>query len=65
MIKNRLREIRMKEYMLDSKQFAQMLGESNTTYSNWELGVSKPTLEKAFTIASKLNKKVDELWYLE
>lgn len=51
--------------MMESKDFAAFLGESNTTYSNWELGVSKPTLEKALFIAKKLNKKVDDIWCLE
>ena len=64
-MKNRLKEIRMREYMMDSKEFAAFLGESNTTYSNWELGVSKPTLEKSLYIANKLNRKVDDIWYLE
>jgi putative transcriptional regulator len=64
-VKNRLKEIRMKEYMMESKEFAELLGENNTTYSNWELGVSKPTLEKSLHIAKKLNKKIDDIWYLE
>jgi putative transcriptional regulator len=65
MIKNRLKEIRMKEYMMESQQFAKKLEVSNTTYSNWELGVSRPTLEKALEIANKLNRKVDDIWHLE
>lgn len=64
-IKNKLKEIRMKEYLMSGKEFADMLVISHTTYNNWELGVSKPTLDKAFEIAEKLNKKVDEIWYKE
>ncbi len=63
MLKNRLKEIRMKEYMMSSKEFSKFLSVSNTTYSNWELGVSKPTLDKAIEIAKKLNRTVDEIWY--
>lgn len=63
MLKNRLKEIRLKEYMMNSKEFSKFLSVSNTTYSNWELGVSKPTLDKAIEIANKLNKDVKEIWY--
>ena len=64
-VKNRLKEIRMREHMLSSKDFAKMLGVNYTTYSNWETGISKPTLDAAFQISQKLNKKVDEIWYSE
>lgn len=64
-LKNRLKEIRMREYMMSSKEFAKKLDVPLSTYSNWELCVSKPKLEEAFEIATKLNKKVDEIWYLE
>lgn len=65
MLKNRLKEIRMKEFMLNSSQFAKMIGINNTTYSNWELNVSKPSLDKALEIAKKLNRNVEDIWYLE
>lgn len=65
MVKNRLKEIRMREYMLEQKEFADHLGVGLTTYFNWEKGTSKPPLEKALEIANKLNKDVKEIWYLE
>ena len=65
MLKNRLKEIRMKEFMLSSSQFAKMIGINSTTYSNWELNVSKPSLDKALEIAKKLNRNVEDIWYLE
>ena len=55
----------MREHMLSSKDFAKMLVVNYTTYSNWETGISKPTLDAAFQISQKLNKKVDEIWYSE
>jgi DNA-binding XRE family transcriptional regulator len=64
-IKNRLKEIRLREYMMESQEFARLLEINHTTYSNWELGVSRPTLEKAFLVADKLNKRVDDIWHLE
>lgn len=66
MIKNRLKEIRMKEYMIDSKtEFANMLGIPIQTYIKWENNKSFPNLDLAFTIANKLNKTVIEIWYQE
>ena len=64
MIKNRLKEIRMKEYMLSQIEFCKILEIPNTTYSNWESGVSRPTLEQSFNISDKLNKKLEDIWYL-
>jgi DNA-binding XRE family transcriptional regulator len=64
-VKNNLKEIRLKEYMIDSKtEFSKMLGVDVHTYIKWEKGDSKPVLEKALEIAKKLNKNVNEIWYL-
>ena len=53
----------MKEYMLGSQEFAEKLGVPRSTYSQWENGLSNPTLIKAIEIAAKLNKRVEEIWY--
>lgn len=64
-IKNNLKEIRLKEYMMDSKtEFAKLLGVGLHTYSNWENG-TLPNLKTALDVARKLNKKVEEIWHLE
>jgi putative transcriptional regulator len=65
MINNRLKEIRMREYMMNQKDFAKYLEVSNNTLNNWESGNSCPTLETAFLIADKLNKRIDDIWRLE
>lgn len=65
MVKNKLREIRMREYLMEQKEFAAFLGVGLTTYFNWEKGTSKPPLEKAIEIANKLDKDVKDIWYLE
>lgn len=65
MIKNRLKEIRMKEYMLSQKEFIEMLGINKTTYSQWESGVSSPPLNKALEIAKILKRNIEDIWYLE
>ena len=62
-LKNKLQEIRMKEHMLGSQEIAEKLGVPRSTYSQWENGISNPTLIKAIEIAGKLNKRVEEIWY--
>ena len=64
-VQNKLKEIRMKEYMMDSKtEFANMLNVELHTYIQWESGKSSPKLEKALEVAQKLNKKVEDIWHL-
>lgn len=65
MVKNRLKEIRMKEYMMNSVEFAKFLGVPISTYSQWENGSNNPTLIKCFEIANKINKSLQEIWYFE
>jgi DNA-binding XRE family transcriptional regulator len=60
---NRLKEIRMKEYMMSMSEFASLLGEKLSTYSKWENGDSNPTLEKAIDISKKINKTIEQIWY--
>lgn len=64
-VRNKLKEIRMREYTMNQKEFAKYLNIGNTTYCSWETGASRPTLETAIEIADKLNKDVKEIWYLE
>lgn len=64
MIKNKLKEIRMKEYMIESKsEFARILNVPVQTYIKWENEESSPNLDLAFTIAKKLNRTVIDIWY--
>ncbi|MCX7903292.1 MAG: helix-turn-helix domain-containing protein [Caloramator sp.] len=65
MVKNRLKEIRMREYMMNQKEFAKLLKVDDKTYSNWEKNYSRPILEKALEIAKILNKRVEDIWFLE
>lgn len=62
---NKLKEIRMKEYLMAPGEFAKYLGIDIKTYSNWERNYSRPKLELAVLIAQKLNKKVEDIWYFE
>ncbi len=66
MVKNKLRDIRLLEYKEDNRsEFARFIGVSIKTYTGWESGVSRPNLEVALEIAKKLNRCVDDIWYLE
>lgn len=64
-VKNKLKEIRMKEYLMSQVEFAKLINVDNKTYSNWEKGISKPPLEKALEVAKILNKNIQEIWYLD
>jgi DNA-binding XRE family transcriptional regulator len=64
-IKCNLKEIRLKEYMIDSKkEFASMLKVEEHRYGAWEREESFPNLNTALIIAKKLNKKLEEVWHL-
>lgn len=62
-IKNRLKEIRMKEYMMNQKEFAEFLGIDYRQYNRYENGVV-PSLEVVLKICKKLNKNIEQVFYL-
>ncbi|HFD2050276.1 helix-turn-helix transcriptional regulator [Clostridium perfringens] len=64
-VKNKLREIRMQEFVMDTGDFARKLNVNLKTYSNWEKNRSKPSLEEALRIAKELERKVEDIWSLE
>lgn len=64
-MKNKLREIRMREYMMDQKTFAEMLGIKRSTYNTIELNKVQGNAETLLTISKALNRKVEDIWYLE
>jgi DNA-binding XRE family transcriptional regulator len=64
MIKNNLKEIRMKEYMLNKKEFAKMLDIAEQQYLRYENGITAPSLEVCLKIAKALSKKMDDIWHL-
>lgn len=65
-VKNRLKEIRMKEYMMNQKEFCeQILDINNRTYSPIERNNVQATLETAFKISKALNRKIEDIWYVD
>ena len=65
MVKNKLKEIRMREYAEDPKEFANRLEVNVKTYYVWENGAALPSSVKMLEVAKKLNKQVNEIWWLE
>lgn len=65
MMKNKLKEIRMREFLMAPGEFADKLNVNLKTYSNWEKGRSKPPLEEAIRISKILNRSVNEIWDVE
>lgn len=63
-VKNRLKEIRMKEYMMNKTEFAKMLGLNYKQYIKYENDTT-PTLETALHISNKLKRSVNDIFYLE
>jgi Predicted transcriptional regulators len=64
-VRNKLKEIRMREYAEDPKEFAKRLNVNIKTYYVWENGAVLPGSKTMFEIAKILNKKVDDIWWLE
>jgi DNA-binding XRE family transcriptional regulator len=54
-VKCKLKEIRMREFLMAPGQFAKFLDVPIQTYSGWENEHSRPTLEKDIEISNKLN----------
>ncbi|MBY6948927.1 helix-turn-helix transcriptional regulator [Clostridium botulinum] len=63
-VKNKLKEIRMKEYMMNQKEFCNLIGISQSTYSTIEANKIQGNIENILIIAKALNLKVEDIWYL-
>ncbi|MDU6337849.1 helix-turn-helix transcriptional regulator [Clostridium sporogenes] len=65
MVKNRLKEIRMREYMMNQKEFCeQILKLSVSTYNPIEQNKAQGNIETILKIAKALNRSVEEIWYM-
>ena len=60
---NNLKKIRMGEYFMNMRQFANMIGVAEQQYQRYESGKSIPSLEIAMRISDRLNKKVEDIWF--
>ncbi|MCT8976281.1 helix-turn-helix domain-containing protein [Clostridium sp. CX1] len=65
-IKNRLKEIRMREYMLNQKEFAEeILKISVFTYNPIESNKKQGNIETIFKISKALNRRIEDIWFYE
>lgn len=64
-VKNKLKEIRMREYMMNSTKFCELLNISLSTYSQIESNKQQGNIETILKISKALNRKVEDIWYLE
>lgn len=64
MVQNRLKEIRMREYMMNQIEFATFLKIDFRQYNRYEHSI-QPSLEVALKIAAKLSKDVKDIFYLD
>ena len=55
----------MREYAEDPKEFARRIDINIKTYYTWETSSALPSSKKMLEVARKLNKKVEEIWWLE
>ncbi|NME95381.1 helix-turn-helix domain-containing protein [Clostridium cochlearium] len=55
----------MREYMMEPQEFAKFIDINYKTYYSWERGTAGPSLGTALEVAKKLNKKVEDVWYLD
>ena len=65
MVKNKLKDIRMREYAEDPKDFAKRLDVNIKTYYVCENGAQLPVSKTMLEVAKKLNKKVEDIWWLD
>lgn len=50
---------------MKQKEFAEFLHVNSKSYFAWEKETIKPSIEVALEIAKKLNRRVEDIWYLE
>jgi DNA-binding XRE family transcriptional regulator len=64
MIRNRLKEIRMREYMMSQTEFCRDVLKINIrTYSPIENNKQQGSIETIFHIAKALNRPIENIWY--
>lgn len=64
MIRNSLKDVRLKEYGMTQREFAELLGITPVKYNLYEKGRFAPQLETALEMARKLDKSIHDIFYL-
>jgi len=66
MLTNCLKKIRMQQFMMTKKEFAQFIGGvGESQYCRYEKSAAQPSLEVAIKISNALKKTVNEIWQIE
>ena len=65
MLTNNLKKIRMQQFMMSKKEFAQHVGVGEPQYCRYERRAAQPSLEIAIKISNALEKTVNEIWSIE
>lgn len=63
-MRNRLREIRH-DHRMNQTEFAEYIKVTRSLYNKWEHQHSQPNPEWMLKLAKRLNKPVEEIFYLE
>ena len=64
-VKNKLKEIRMKEYQMTPTEFCQNVLHIRSTYSQLENSKTIGNIETALKIAKALNRTIEDIWFIE
>lgn len=65
MLKNNLKTIRMGEFYLTKREFSKKLDIAEQQYLRYESGQSNPSLEIAIKISTKLQRHIEDIWYID
>ena len=65
LLDNKLKEIRMREFMFTQKEFSSFLSIPESQFYRYEMKKSQPSLEIALKIAQKLDRPISEIWWIE
>ena len=64
-VQNKLKTIRMSEFFLNKREFAKVLDISENQYIRYENNKNSPSLEICLKISDKLNRTVNDIWYID
>ena len=64
-MKMRIKYLRKKSGYSSQGQLARIMGTSRATIAKWEIGITKPSVEKLPKLAQALNCTIEELYEVE
>ena len=64
-LENKLKEIRMREFMMNQKEFSEHIEVNPSQYLRYEKSTASPSLEVALWIAQKLKRSLHDIWTIK